>query len=573
MSWVKKEVLSGVLGCDGDQTKVLLDLLTDVSDVGNGCVCKDAAGEALFVDMHRLLLCLCVQLYLKMSSYKSLSDGSGDVWPDEQSTGMLNGRNNHQMEPSSPLKLHKKSFAGARESSPSSTRAACGGDSDYVKIAIGRLNNFLVKHLDLLLHILVDGAEIAGRDALHLHEVDRLGFLFEHVRHGEDLGSAEVNQYKFSMQFVQIMQGKGRSVQMMSDDMLEIGILEGLLKDALGISEESEMEVVDEACSMLGTSPPNKQVPMFNRLLGSSNDEESKGVICGAYKSTVLRGVDDCKHVESMRITDCHDSVIYCLAPLKWMQIINCSNSIVVLGAVGQSLRVEYCERLQVVSVTSHIVVNTCHDCILYTATNRSPLIVGDNRFVQLAPYNSGYQCLEEHMQKCGISSELNKWNKPMLLMPDKPIFKQHHHDLQEQHQLDHSMSVTILPPEKLMPFVIPFKGCSGPLCGGSAPPLTRSTNNDTLTGLLTQEFVDFSPCPFPLPEHYLSAWKLRMDGINTVREAYREAKLTDAQKQEFTGAVQSHFKEWLQSGGGMREVYDLAKVEKQMMLSANKTN
>jgi hypothetical protein len=168
-------VLSGVLGCDGDQTKVLLDLLTDVSDVGNGCICKDAAGEALFVDMHRLLLCLCVQLYLKMSSYKSLSDGSGDVWPDEQSTGMLSGRNNHQMEPSSPLKLHQKSFAGARESSPSSIRSSCRGDSDYVRIAIGRLNDFLSKHLDSLLHILVDGAEIAGRDALHLHEVDRLG--------------------------------------------------------------------------------------------------------------------------------------------------------------------------------------------------------------------------------------------------------------------------------------------------------------------------------------------------------------------------------------------------------------
>ena len=74
---------------------------------------------------------------------------------------------------------------------------------------------------------------------------------------------------------------------------------------------------------------------------------------------------------------------------------------------------------------------------------------------------------------------------------------------------------------------------------------------------------MDFCPCPFPLPQLYVDAWKSRMAGIALVKETYKQAKLSTEQNQAFTSAVQSYFKEWLQHGGGMREVYDLAKVEK----------
>jgi len=50
---------------------------------------------------------------------------------------------------------------------------------------------------------------------------------------------------------------------------------------------------------------------------------------------------------------------------------------------------------------------------------------------------------------------------------------------------------------------------------------------------------------------------------VKNVKETYKNSMLSDSQKQDFTSAVQAYFKEWLQSGGGMREVYDLAKVEK----------
>lgn len=49
-----------------------------------------------------------------------------------------------------------------------------------------------------------------------------------------------------------------------------------------------------------------------------------------------------------MQVLDCHDAVVYCLAPLQYALISACTDCVVVLGAVGRALRVERCERVQV---------------------------------------------------------------------------------------------------------------------------------------------------------------------------------------------------------------------------------
>lgn len=569
VTWVKMDTLSSVLRCEDDQTIVLLDLLLDVSDVGDACVCKDAAGECLYVDLHRVLLCLCIQLHLKTRSVKSANSDdvmcTGDIWPDETYSLGTNSSHQHQMEPSSPLKLHQRSFGGPKEGG----EKRITGDSRIHNVddthATRRLSYFLFSQLYAIIDIIVDDVDARNRGNLFDHEVDRLGFLLDHKGISQEIAAHDSQEGQRRVPFSSILHDLlfKLDMGMAGDGCFSVDSVANSLKETFQpfLSHGEAMEE-DGPCSTtpgsLGASKPISVADV------ESNELSDPGIVYGAHKVTVLRGMDECRHTDSIRVIGCHDSVIYVLCPLKWVQIVSCTNSIVVVGAVGQALRIEQCERLQVISVSSHIVVNSCHDCILYTATNRTPLIVGDNRFVQLAPYNSGYQSLEEHMRMCGISPGLNKWNMPMMLMPDRPVFRQQPHELQEQHQLDHSMNVTLLPPEKIMPFVIPFRGSIGPLCGGSAPPLTKgATTSDTLTGILTQDFVEFSPCPFRLPQDYLEAWKNRMSGVKNVKETYKNSMLSDSQKQDFTSAVQAYFKEWLQSGGGMREVYDLAKVEK----------
>jgi hypothetical protein len=330
------------------------------------------------------------------------------------------------------------------------------------------------------------------------------------------------------------------------------------------------------------------------------------------------------------------------------------------------------------------VIINTCHDCIFYLAVNRPPVLLGDNRFVQLAPHNAGYDHLQDHVVKAGIKINETAWSNVTPLLPDHhqhAAATKHHNaflagggsygsspplnssatfsfnnnttqqlqpsgggggeaanaaglsspvslslsplkmpsprspsslaplssspggstggagastaaavaaDLmqqqqQQQHHHGHGVSnppsATLLPPSKLLPFLVPFTGGKGPLCGGSVPPRSSTgagggvganAEEDLLGGLLggagTLGSEAFGPTPFPLPAEYAASWEERMNGMAAVRSAYRQAGLDDVRKREFIGAIQANFKEWLQAGSGMRmkEVYDLARAEKE---------
>ena len=56
----------------------------------------------------------------------------------------------------------------------------------------------------------------------------------------------------------------------------------------------------------------------------------------------------------------------------------------VVIGAVGRVLKVERCERVQLVAAAVRICIASCHDCVFYLGVNRPPLLLGDNRFLQV---------------------------------------------------------------------------------------------------------------------------------------------------------------------------------------------
>ena len=69
--------------------------------------------------------------------------------------------------------------------------------------------------------------------------------------------------------------------------------------------------------------------------------------VSGVQKGTVVRGERDCP-TGVLHLTDCHDSVVYLLAPLKYAYLSGCSDCIVVLGAVGRLTRLERCDKVQV---------------------------------------------------------------------------------------------------------------------------------------------------------------------------------------------------------------------------------
>ncbi|CAI7928702.1 unnamed protein product [Closterium sp. NIES-54] len=135
----------------------------------------------------------------------------------------------------------------------------------------------------------------------------------------------------------------------------------------------------------------------------------------GVAKMSVLKGETE---VDSscVRVAHCHDSVIYVLAPLKYASVIGCSDSIVVLGAVGKVVRVEACERLTLIAPCARIRIANCRECVFYLGCNSRPVILGDNHSLQIAPYNTFYPRLDYHLAKVGVDPAVNKWDMPLAL-------------------------------------------------------------------------------------------------------------------------------------------------------------
>jgi hypothetical protein len=128
----------------------------------------------------------------------------------------------------------------------------------------------------------------------------------------------------------------------------------------------------------------------------------------------------------------------------------------------------------------------------------------------------------------------------------------------------------------------------------------------------------NFPPSPFPLPAAYAGAWQQKMQDASNVRAAVKavstgqagvqapaaaspamllterccicthnqssachirslsfspphteapapchQAELEEGKKKELMAAIQAHFKDWLQATGSMRQVYDLARAER----------
>jgi TBCC domain-containing protein 1 len=50
---------------------------------------------------------------------------------------------------------------------------------------------------------------------------------------------------------------------------------------------------------------------------------------------------------------------------------------------------------------------------------------------------------------------------------------------------------------------------------------------------------------------------------VASLRGALRDARLDEHTKRELQATIQAHFKEWLLASGSMRQVYELARIER----------
>ena len=110
------------------------------------------------------------------------------------------------------------------------------------------------------------------------------------------------------------------------------------------------------------------------------------------------------------------------------------------------------------------------------------------------------------------------------------------------------SSVVDLLPAEKFAPFIVPFRGGDG---DGDGDGGSSSSSSSTQAN------------PFSVPEAYVRALDQKVKSVASLRAAMRDAGLDDDQKRELQATIQAYFKEWLLTSGSMRQVYDLARIER----------
>lgn len=279
---------------------------------------------------------------------------------------------------------------------------------------------------------------------------------------------------------------------------------------------------VTETCtgsnSSSGTSVHNN--PAYSR---------SQTFVEGFSKTSVVKQACDVRG-HFLKVLNCHDSVIYVLAPLRYATVYGCSDTTIVLGAVGKALKVEHCERVQVITAAKRICIANCRECVFYLGVNQPPLILGDNHKLQIAPFNTYYSQLEDHMAQVGVDSGVNRWNEPTILGMVDPHDSLSHpagvSDVQAE-------SATCLDPEQFTDFLIPN------WFGSESPESTKQN-------------------PFSLPEVYRASQKRKHLFLSDIQQATKDMQIDENRTRELACALHLHFKDWLYASGNIRQLYCL---------------
>ncbi|XP_004497930.1 uncharacterized protein [Cicer arietinum] len=501
---VDSAAISDSLQISTDHAKLLLDTLASVHHSDSEPLVRNEPGQndAVGADVHDLVLLLYIQSYKRLlpRSHKD-SASVADVWP---STSAFDG----YFSALSPLQLMR---SNSRRFMPSQA------DEEAHQLL------YLQKHLGNILSLLAEPGEGEGEGeeslVLTMDRFEHLGFL---VQFGD---KAEGNCLSQSSPFFANS----------DPDMPAVPVPLAQVHDWLMQNITSALEHISERTSAKENGPASatdQDVAMTDACTVSAKSSTStrdSSFIEGISKSSYVKHASDIKG-SSVKVLNCQESTIYVLAPLRYAIVYGCSDATIVLGAVGKAVRVEHCERVHVIVAAKRICIANCRECVFFLGVNQQPLMVGDNHKLQVAPYNTCYPQLTEHMSEVGILPTVNRWNETLALGMLDPHDSLSHPAGVSDAQAE---SATCVDPDQLTNFVIPNW-----LVGES----TGSTKDN----------------PFALPDAYAASQLRNQKSLGELRQLIQEASLEENRKREFSSVLHVHFKDWLHASGNIRQLYCL---------------
>ncbi|XAR68571.1 hypothetical protein NMG60_11003747 [Bertholletia excelsa] len=500
---VDSRAVSEILQISPDHARLVLDTVATVhhSDSDPLVAAKPSEVDSAGVDVYDLVLYLYIQSYKRLLPRGQRDPAAvADVWP---STSAFDG----YLSALSPLQLVR---SNSRRSMPSQA------DEEAHQLS------YLQKHLANILSLLADAVEGESEESLVLtmEKFEHLEFL---IYFGEK-GPEKIPLRQAAPFFAN------------SDpDMPAAPVPVTEVHDWLLQNIASTLEHISERLSVKENGSPtasDQDVQMADACASSTKALPSvrgPSFIEGISKSSYVKQASDLKG-SSVKVVNCHDSVIYILAPLRYATIYGCSEVTIVVGAVGKAVRVEHCERVHVIAAAKRICIANCRECVFFLGVNQRPLLVGDNHKIQVAPYNTYYSQLEEHMNLVGLLATINRWDEPVALGVVDPHDSLSHpagvSDVQTE-------SAIRLDPDQFTNFLIPnwFQNESS------------GTTKDN---------------PFVLPDAYMTSQHRNHNSLGEIKQILREAPLEETRKRELSSALHVYFKDWLYASGNIRQLYCL---------------
>ncbi|KAE8679411.1 TBCC domain-containing protein 1-like [Hibiscus syriacus] len=500
---VDSEAISELLQISSDHARLVIETLTSVlhSETDPLVAARPDDIDSVGADLRDLILFLYIQSYKRLlpRSHKD-SAAVADVWP---STSAFDGF----LSALSPLQLVR---SNSRRFMPSLA------DEEAHQLS------YLQKHLANILSLLSEPVEGEGEECLVLtmEGFEHLGFLIQFddkVSEGVPLSQAA----PFFANSDPDMPAVPVPASQVHDWLMKtiVSSLECVTEKASakenGHSSGSDLDVaMTDASPSSAKAPPSVRSPCF---------------VEGVSKSSYVKQASDIKN-SSVKVINCHDSTIYILAPLRYAVIYGCSDATIVLGAVGKAVRVEHCERVHVIVAAKRVCIANCRECVFFLGVNQRPLVLGDNHKLMVAPYNTYYSQLEEHMTEVGIVSAINRWDEALPIGAVDPHDSLSHPAGVSDAQTE---SATRLDPDQFTNFLIPnwFEGAS------SGP--TKDN-------------------PFPLPDAYLTSQQRNQKNLSEIKQILREVPLEENRKRELSSALHVYFRDWLYASGNIRQLYCL---------------
>uniref|UniRef100_A0A0E0HTG9 TBCC domain-containing protein 1 n=1 Tax=Oryza nivara TaxID=4536 RepID=A0A0E0HTG9_ORYNI len=466
-----------------------------------------AEEEAEDADLRDVLLFLYIQSYKRLvpRAHKD-SPAVTDVWP---STSAFDG----YLSALSPIQLVR---SNSRRFMPSQA------DEEAHQLS------YLQKHMVNILSLLADSVDGEGNESMILtaETFEHLGFL---LQFSEGTPLSQVATF-FANSDPDMPAAPVPAAQVHDWILQNIAASLENTAEKLTAKENSQQSASDPDVTMaeaVTNSRIHSSSPTGTAVPNNQGHYRNTTFLEGFSKTSVVKQASDIKG-HSIKVLNCHDSVIYILAPVKYATVYGCSDTTIVLGAVGKVVKVEHCERVQIIAASKRICIANCRECIFYLGVNHQPLIVGDNHKLQVAPFNTYYPQLGEHLVQVGVDSNINKWDQPFVLGVVDPHDSLSHpagvSDVQAE-------SATCLDPDLFTNFLIPsWFEAQGP---------TKYN-------------------PFTLPEVYWASQRKKHVSLEDIQKNIRELELDDTRKKELASALHAQFKDWLYASGNIRQLYCL---------------